>query len=150
MLSGSASLDAKVLLFFKVAMGFNVFEGYGQTECTIVGSITSVHDYSTGTVGTCSNANKFRLKDVPEMNYYHTDNPPRGELQIKGVGNIIGYFKNEEKTKELYSKDGWLNTGDVVEIIPNGTVKIIDRAKNIFKLAQGEYIAPEKLQNIYG
>ena len=69
------------------------------------------------------------------MNYYHTDNPPRGELQIKGAGNIIGYFKNEEKTKELYSEDGWLNTGDVVEILPNGTVKIIDRAKNIFKLA---------------
>ncbi|CDW80102.1 long-chain-fatty-acid--ligase 5 [Stylonychia lemnae] len=149
MLSGSASLDAKVLLFFRVALGFYVFEGYAQTETTLCGTITSMHDYTTGNVGTCSSVNKLRLKDVPEMNYYHTDSPPRGELQIKGAGNIIGYFKNEEKTKELISEDGWLCSGDVVVILPNGNVQIIDRAKNIFKLSQGEYIAPEKLQNIY-
>lgn len=83
------------------------------------------------------------------MNYYHTDNPPRGELQIKNKGIIQGYFKNQEKTKEALTDDGWLNTGDVVMVLPNGALKIIDRAKNIFKLSQGEYIAPEKLQNLY-
>ncbi|CDW87746.1 long-chain-fatty-acid--ligase 5 [Stylonychia lemnae] len=149
MLCGSACLDPQVMLFFKVAMGLPIFEGYSQTETVLCGTMTTPDNLTPGNVGSQGICNKFRLKDVPEMHYYHTDKPPRGELQTKGKGNIIGYYKNEEKTKELLTEDGWLNTGDVVAILENGNVQIIDRAKNIFKLSQGEYIAPEKLQNIY-
>ena len=93
---------------------------------------------------------KMRLKDLPELGYYSTDKPyPRGEIQFKGTNVFKGYYKNEEKTKEAFTEDGWLNSGDVGMVFPNGAVKIIDRAKNIFKLSQGEYIAPEKLENIY-
>ena len=52
-------------------------------------------------------------------------------------------------TKEVKTEDGWFKTGDVVEILPGGKIKVIDRHKNIFKLSQGEYIAPEKLENTY-
>ena len=65
-----------------------------------------------------------------------------------GSSMMPGYFKNIEKTNEIL-QDGWIFSGDVAELRPNGAVKIIDRAKNIFKLSQGEYIAPEQMENTY-
>ena len=87
------------------------------------------------------------------MNYYSAgtkeDPTPKGEVMMWGPSIMKGYFKNPEKTAEAVTSDGWLLSGDVGAIFPNGALKIIDRAKNIFKLSQGEYIAPEKLENVY-
>ena len=49
----------------------------------------------------------------------------------------------------MFDDEGWLKSGDIAMIIPGGRIKVFDRAKNMFKLAQGEYVAPEKLENIY-
>jgi len=91
----------------------------------------------------------MRLKDIPEMSYYSTDKPnPRGEVCFWGPSVTKGYFKNPEKTAEAFHGE-WLRSGDVGMVLPNGALKIVDRAKNIFKLSQGEYIAPEKLENVF-
>ena len=86
------------------------------------------------------------------MGYVHEDPQgiklPQGEVCFWGPSIMEGYYKNPEKTPEMM-KDGWLMSGDVGEIQANGAIRIIDRAKNIFKLAQGEYIAPEKLEQTY-
>ncbi|XP_005387819.1 PREDICTED: long-chain-fatty-acid--CoA ligase 5 [Chinchilla lanigera] len=145
--TAAAPISPPILTFFRAAMGCMVFEAYGQTECTGGCTITSPGDWTSGHVGAPLSCNYVKLKDVPDMNYFSVNN--EGEICIKGLNVFRGYLKDPEKTQEVLDKDGWLHTGDIGCWLPNGTLKIIDRKKNIFKLAQGEYIAPEKIENIY-
>ncbi|KAF3825572.1 hypothetical protein GH733_005554 [Mirounga leonina] len=133
MITGAAPVSATVLTFLRAALGCQFYEGYGQTECTAGCCLTIPGDWTAGHVGAPMPCNLIKLVDVEEMNY----------LASKGEG------EDPVKTAEVLDKDGWLHTGDIGKWLPNGTLKIIDRKKHIFKLAQGEYIAPEKIENIY-
>lgn len=150
MVTGSAPIDPAVIEILKVSFCCPVMEGYGLTETSAGSSVTHPKDPNTGHVGGPLGCVKWRLMDVPEMSYLSTDKPyPRGELCMKGPSVFSGYYKRPDKTAEAFDKDGWFKTGDVAMVYPNGSTKIIDRSKNIFKLSQGEYIAPEKVEGIY-
>lgn len=149
MATGSAPISGEVLNFLRVCFCCPILEGYGQTESCGASCITLPNDPIPGHVGGPLPCVNIRLRDIPEMGYTIEDTPyPRGEVCFRGPQVFLGYFKNPEKNSETII-DGWVHSGDVGVILPNGSVKIIDRAKNIFKLAQGEYIAPEKLENVY-
>jgi hypothetical protein len=84
---------------------------------------------------------EVKLVNVPEMDYMVNDSPqPRGEVCFRGPSLMEGYYKDEQKTAEVLDKDGWYHTGDIGVLQPNGTLKIVDRVKNIFKLAQGRWL----------
>uniref|UniRef100_A0A8C3V8L0 Long-chain-fatty-acid--CoA ligase n=1 Tax=Catharus ustulatus TaxID=91951 RepID=A0A8C3V8L0_CATUS len=145
--TGAAPASPTVLGFLRAALGCQVYEGYGQTECTAGCTFTTPGDWTSGHVGAPLPCNLIRLKDVEELNYFASKG--EGEICVKGPNVFKGYLKDEERTAEALDQEGWLHTGDIGKWLPNGTLKIIDRKKHIFKLAQGEYIAPEKIENIY-
>ncbi|KAK9732537.1 hypothetical protein RND81_04G005800 [Saponaria officinalis] len=148
--SGASPLSPDVLDFLKVCFGCQVVEGYGMTETSCVITSMEEGDILSGHVGSPNPACEVKLVDVPEMNYTSEDQPyPRGEISVRGPIIFKGYFKDEVQTREVIDDDGWLHTGDIGLWLPGGRLKIIDRKKNIFKLAQGEYIAPEKIENVY-
>uniref|UniRef100_A0AC11BRE2 Acyl-CoA synthetase long chain family member 1 n=1 Tax=Ovis aries TaxID=9940 RepID=A0AC11BRE2_SHEEP len=147
MITGAAPVSATVLTFLRAALGCQFYEGYGQTECTAGCCLTIPGDWTAGHVGAPMPCSIIKLVDVEEMNYLAAKG--EGEVCVKGSNVFQGYLKDPVKTAEALDKDGWLHTGDIGKWLPNGTLKIIDRKKHIFKLAQGEYIAPEKIENIY-
>uniref|UniRef100_A0A8C1LR36 Long-chain-fatty-acid--CoA ligase n=1 Tax=Cyprinus carpio TaxID=7962 RepID=A0A8C1LR36_CYPCA len=147
MITGAAPVSPTVLTFLRAALGCQFYEGYGQTECTAGCTMSLPGDWTAGHVGAPLPCNFVKLLDVPEMNYFAANG--EGEVCVKGSNVFQGYLKDPERTSEAIDKDGWLHTGDIGKWLPNGTLKIIDRKKHIFKLAQGEYIAPEKIENIY-
>ncbi|KAL6595600.1 hypothetical protein ACP70R_047940 [Stipagrostis hirtigluma subsp. patula] len=150
MTSGASPLSSDVMEFLRICFVGEVLEGYGMTETSCVISTMDVGDKLIGHVGSPNPSCEIKLVDVPEMNYTSEDQPyPRGEICVRGPIIFRGYYKDEVQTREVIDEDGWLHTGDIGLWLPGGRLKIIDRKKNIFKLAQGEYIAPEKIENVY-
>ena len=149
MITASAPINGDVLEFLKAVFCCPVLEAYGMSETCGATTITRSEDPVCGHVGGPVQTCAIRLKDLPDMEYMSTDKPyPRGEICMRGSMIFNGYFLRPDKTAEAIV-DGWLLSGDVGQVYPNGTIKIIDRSKNIFKLSQGEYLAPEKLENAY-
>lgn len=155
MFSGSAPLSPDVLNFCRVAFITRVAEGYGQTETCSGATSSAVTDLSGGYVGGPSSAIEIKLVSVPDMNYNVTDREHgderlpcigRGEICMRGPQVFSGYYKQPDKTAEAFDDEGWLHTGDIGLWSPAGQLRIIDRKKNIFKLSQGEYVAPEKIE----
>ncbi|OMJ23890.1 Long-chain-fatty-acid-CoA ligase 5 [Smittium culicis] len=148
-ITGSAPLEANVMDFLRISLSCNIFEGFGMTENNGIATLQSVGEFTSGNIGVPILGCEVKLVDVPEMNYFSTDLPdPRGELYVRVPSLFSGYLKDEAKTKECLFDDGWFATGDISKFNPDGTISIIDRKKNIFKLSQGEYVAPEKIENI--
>lgn len=150
LITGAAPCPAYIIEFLRTIVGGTVLQGYGMTETSA--TITSVvpGDYHLGHVGPPLRCVEVKLIDIDEMDYRSTDKPyPRGEIVVRGPNIFSGYYKDEESTSAAL-QHGWLYTGDVGRFNPNGTISIIDRRKNMFKLSQGEYVAAEYIESVYG
>lgn len=147
MMTGSAPLSPLTYDRIRAIFSTDLVCGYGLTETAAGAFINKADETDTTHVGGVIPTLEFRLKSLPDFEYSVNDPNPRGELMIRGSHVTCGYFRNKEATEESF-KDGWLLTGDIAELLPSGAIRIIDRRKNLFKLVQGEYVSPEKLEAV--
>ncbi|KFY91293.1 hypothetical protein V498_05533 [Pseudogymnoascus sp. VKM F-4517 (FW-2822)] len=150
MVSGSAPIDPQLHTLLRAAFGNSIKQGYGMTETYAIGSCQEDSDTSTGNSGGVLPSVEVCLSSVPDMEYLVTDKPnPRGELLVKTTALFREYYRDPAETAKAMTADGWFRTGDIAEIDSRGRIKIVDRVKNLLKLAQGEYVSPERLENVY-
>lgn len=147
--TASAPINPNTLVFLKASLGVGISQMYGLTEITGAFSKDHIYECNPGSCGSTGVGCEVKLVSRPEMGYLVENDT--GELLVRGAAVFHGYFKNEAETREVYDKEtGWFRSGDIGRIDPlNGRIYIVDRVKNFFKLAQGEYISPEKVENIY-
>ncbi|KAG6816768.1 hypothetical protein H0H93_007779 [Arthromyces matolae] len=149
-LSGGAAVSRETQEFLTTAL-VTVLQGYGLTESCGMCTILPPELMRYNSVGLPMPSIEVKLRDVEEAGYFSTNNPPQGEICIRGPSVTKGYYKrpdlNEDET--VFTKDGWFRTGDVGQWNPDNTLSIIDRIKNLVKLQNGEYIALERLESVY-
>lgn len=137
-ISGAAALDYKIEEKYRL-LGINIVQGYGLTETSPVVAIGSNKYYRTGSIGKTVPSVEAKIIDV--------NNEGIGELVVKGPSVMLGYYENEEATKEAL-QDGWFYTGDLAKIDEDGYIYICGRKKSVIVLKNGKNIFPEEMENL--
>lgn len=136
--AGGGALAPNIDEFFW-AIGVNLVEGYGMTETAPIISVRPFADPVFGTIGSPIRHVQTRIVD-PEG--FVLGRGKQGELQIKGPTVMKGYYKNPEKTKEAFTVDGWLHTGDLAIMTIHDELQIKGRIKDTIVLSGGENLEP--------
>lgn len=129
---GAAPMPIPVMQWFE-KIGITILQGYGMTENNIYATVNLPGANRIGSVGRALPGADMRLGDD-------------GEIQFKHPAVTPGYYKDEEKTAELFTADGWLRTGDKGRIDEDGYLYITGRTKDIFKTLKGKYVAPAPIE----
>ncbi len=135
-ISGGAALQPRLARVFWAA-GVPVFEGYGLTETSPVIAVNygmQPGNYKFGSVG-------------PHINNVEVKIAEDGEILSKGPNLMLGYFKDQDLTKQVIDEEGWFHTGDIGHLAEGKFLTITDRKKEIFKMSNGKYVAPQVIEN---
>lgn len=131
--SGSAPLSHDVLDWYR-ALGLELLEGYGMSENFAYSHMNKPGRSRTGYVGEPAPGVEAKISD-------------EGEVLVKSPATMMGYYRDEEKTRETMTEDGFLKTGDKGEVDDMNRLKLTGRIKEIFKTSKGKYIAPAPIEN---
>ena len=150
MIVGGAPLAPKTQEFVRTCLDARLVQGYTMTETTCSGTCQILGEVTVGNVGGPMAGMEVRLVDWAEGNYRISDSPnPRGELVLGGDPVTKGYYKNINKTKEdFFVENGkqFFKSGDIGELRPDGSFRLIDRKKDLVKLQLGEYVSLGKVE----
>jgi len=133
--AGGAAPMPMALLQWYGKLGLPINEGYGMTENLALSHITENGKNQQGTVGPTYPGVEHRI------------DPTTGEIQMRSQALMMGYYKEPEKTAEVFTPDGWLKTGDKGSIDAQGLLRITGRVKDLFKTGKGKYVAPAPIED---
>jgi long-chain acyl-CoA synthetase len=133
--SGAAPIAPEVLEFF-MGIGVPIFELYGMTENSALGSLNMPGHVKVGTVGVPYPGTEVRL------------DPDTNEIQTRHPGSFAGYWGKPDKTADAFTDDGWLRTGDVGEWVDGKYLRIVDRIKHIIITSGGKNVSPSEIENV--
>ena len=134
---GGAPISPEIIKDF-YHFGITVLEGYGITECAPLVAVNSPGKMKFHSVGTPVRNCKVKIDAVPGQE--------TGEILVQGDNVMLGYYKNEEATKEAFTEDGWFRTGDIGYMDKKGYIFITGRKKNVIILSNGKNVFPEELE----
>ena len=136
--AGGAAPMPLALLQWYSKLGIDINEGYGMTENLAVSHITVPGKNQQGSVGPA-----YEGVD-------HRTDPQTGEIQMRSPALMLGYYKEPEQSRESFTADGWLRTGDKGHIDTQGNLHITGRVKDLFKTGKGKYVAPAPIEDKLG
>ncbi|HJV72049.1 AMP-binding protein [Ideonella sp.] len=131
---GAAPMPPELLRWYE-RLGLPIVEVYGMTENCGVSHATLPGVPRPGTVGVTYRGVQSRI------------DPANGEIQVKSPGTMLGYFKEPELTRQSFTDDGWLHTGDKGQLDAEGNLRITGRVKDLFKTSKGKYVAPAPIED---
>ncbi len=131
---GAAPMPTSLLEWYG-RLGLQIIEGYGMSENCAVSHATLLGKPRPGTVGPPYDGVECRIA------------PDTGEIQMRGGCLMMGYYKSPEATKETFTDDGWLKTGDKGTIDGENNLRITGRVKDLFKTGKGKYVAPAPIED---
>ncbi|NCO59036.1 MAG: long-chain acyl-CoA synthetase [Deltaproteobacteria bacterium CG23_combo_of_CG06-09_8_20_14_all_51_20] len=135
MTASGAPTAPEIIRFFNAA-GIKVIEGYGMTECTAPATMSTLSSSRIGTVGGPLPGVEIKIASD-------------GEVLVKGGNVFAGYWAMEQETREAFTEDGFLRTGDIGEVAEDGFLRIVDRKKDLIITSGGKNIAPQKIENLF-
>ncbi len=139
--SGGAAIPVEIIQWY-LKMGLNFLEGYGMTET----GITHVPLPGQARVGYVGHASPWALTRISAEG--SAPGEVQGEVQIKGPMNMLGYYRNPDLTREVFTEDGFFRTGDRGQIDELGRLRLVGRLKEEFKTSKGKYVAPGQIEKL--
>ena len=137
---GGAGLNKEIETFLK-SIGFRYTVGYGMTECGPLISYEQWDTFKPGSVGTVAHRMEIKIDSNDPEN-------ETGEILVRGMNNMLGYYKNPAATAEVMMPDGWMRTGDLGIIDKDGFLYIRGRSKALILSSNGQNIYPEEIESI--